>query len=143
MSVAEVAHFLTLLGSNIMGCGLILLGVACCIVPAAAAELYGVPVPAIGSSVAWVQVAGLRDAGLGIATLALAQFNRPALRIFVPAILLIPLGDAALTWSAGGRASDVATHLAGTVAVGVLSICTWCDPALSTGSGSSSHAKGS
>ena len=140
VDIGEAAHFLTLLGSNIMGCGLILLGVACCVAPTAAAEMYGVAAAGSPPAITWVQIAGLRDAGLGIATLALFAINRPALRVFVPAILCIPLGDAALTWSAGGSAIGVATHLAGTVAVGILCVCTWLDPTLSNGSG---HGKGS
>ena len=73
-----------------------------------------------------LSVTGLRDAGLGVATFALLAYQRPALRYFVPAILLIPLGDAVITWGAPGAA----THLAGTVAIGILSVCAWLDPTL-------------
>ena len=53
--------------------------------------------------------------------------------IIVPAILLIPLGDALITWSApGGTATGAATHLAGTICVGILCACTWLDPTLSS-----------
>ena len=124
-SVGQIAHLLVLVGSTIMGSGLIGLGAMCCIAPATAAELYGLPVQ-LAEAVAWVRVTGLRDAGLGVATFALLAYQRPALRYFVPAILLIPLGDAVITWGAPGAA----THLAGTVAIGILSVCAWLDPTL-------------
>ena len=131
-SVGQIAHLLVLVGSTIMGSGLIGLGAMCCIAPATAAELYGLPVQ-LDEAVAWVRVAGLRDAGLGVATFALLAYQRPALRYFVPAILLIPLGDAVITWSApGGTAVGAATHLAGTVAIGILCLCAWLDPTLSS-----------
>ena len=125
-----MAHLLVLVGSTIMAVGLVSLGAMCCVDPATAAELYGLPVQR-DEAVAWVRVAGLRDAALGVATLALLACHRPALRYFVPAILPIPLGDAALTWSSGGTAMGAATHLAGTVAVSILCVCTWLDPTLS------------
>ena len=131
-SVGQIAHLLVLVGSTIMGSGLVGLGAMCCAAPATAAELYGLPVQ-LDEAVAWVRVAGLRDAGLGVATFALLAYQRPALRYFVPAILLIPLGDAVITWSApGGTATGAATHLAGTVAIGILSVCAWLDPTLSS-----------
>ena len=128
-SVGQIAHLLVLVGSTIMGSGLVGLGAMCCAAPATAAELYGLPVQ-LDEAVAWVRVAGLRDAGLGVATFALLAYQRPALRYFVPAILLIPLGDAVITWS--GTATGAATHLAGTVAIGILSVCAWLDPTLSS-----------
>ena len=91
----------------------------------------GLPVQLDGAVLAWVRVAGLRDTGLGVATIALLACHRPALRYFVPSILLIPLGDAALTWSSG-TVMGAATHLVGTFAVGVLCVCTWLDPTLSS-----------
>ena len=131
-SVGEIAHLLVLIGSTIMGSGLIGLGAICCAAPATAAELYGLPVQ-LDEALAWVRVAGLRDAGLGVATFALLAYQRPALRYFVPAILIIPLGDAVITWStSGGTATAAATHLAGTVAIGILSVCAWLDPTLSS-----------
>tara|TARA_B110001452_G_scaffold40313_1_gene30869 strand:- start:1676 stop:2146 length:471 start_codon:yes stop_codon:yes gene_type:complete len=136
--VPWAAHALVLLGSNIMATGLTALGAVCCFDPAGAAELYGIPLPvgeAGPAAIAWVRVSGLRDAGLGLATFALFAFHRPALRVFVPALLPIPLGDAALTWSAGGSGMGVATHLLGTVAIGVLAVLTWIDPTLGAGWG--------
>ena len=131
-SVGQIAHLLVLIGSVIMGSGLIGLGGVCCLAPATAAQLYGLPVQ-LDEAVAWVRVAGLRDAGLGVAAFALLAYQRPALRYFVPAILLIPLGDALITWSApGGTATGAATHLAGTICVGILCACTWLDPTLSS-----------
>ena len=131
-SVGQIAHLLVLIGSVIMGSGLIGLGGVCCLAPATAAQLYGLPVQ-LDEAVAWVRVAGLRDAGLGVAVFALLAYQRPALRYFVPAILLIPLGDALITWSApGGTAAGAATHLAGTICVGILCACTWLDPTLSS-----------
>ena len=131
-SVGQIAHLLVLIGSVIMGSGLIGLGGVCCLAPATAAQLYGLPVQ-LDEAVAWVRVAGLRDAGLGVAAFALLAYQRSALRYFVPAILLIPLGDAQITWSApGGTATGAATHLAGTICVGILCACTWLDPTLSS-----------
>lgn len=130
------AHTLVMLGSNIMATGLTVLGIVCCFDPVGAAELYGIPLPAGEAgpaAIAWVRVSGLRDAGLGLATFALFACHRQALRVFVPAILPIPLGDAALTWSAGGGGTGVATHLLGAVAIGALAALTWLDPTLSSG----------
>ena len=69
-SVGQMAHLLVLVGSTIMAVGLVSLGAMCCVDPATAAELYGLPVQR-DEAVAWVRVAGLRDAALGVATLAL------------------------------------------------------------------------
>ena len=60
--------------------GLLSLGLVCCLSPAFAAEMYGLPLPSPNDAMtlAWVRVAGLRDAGLGLAALALFVTQRSA-----------------------------------------------------------------
>ena len=127
MTVPEVAHFLRVLGANIMGLGLLALGCACLVNPIAASVMYGLPVT---EDTRWVVVAGIRDAGLGAATLALHHQIPSSIRIFAPAIMGIPLADAAATFLLGGTVAEAAVHVVGTVCIGVLSLCAWLDPSL-------------
>lgn len=125
-TVAELACFLRRLGANIQGLGLIALGLLCMVDPVFASKMYGLPTV----HDEWVIVAGIRDAGLGLATLALHYFAPASIRIFAPAIMPIPVGDAAAVFFLGGEPSEAAIHLLGTVAIGVLSVCAWLDPSL-------------
>lgn len=126
-SVADAAYFLTRLGAFLLGAGLIGLGGMCAVMPEAAAQIYGLPSK---GDTRWVVVAGARDFGLGVAALALLAFMPRALRIYAPAILILPLLDAYLTITLGGTAMDAATHIVGTAAIGILSACAWLDPSL-------------
>ena len=126
--VPEVASFLRRLGANIQGLGLVALGLCCVVNPVFASSLYGLPT--VRNE--WVIVAGIRDAGLGLATLALHYFAPASIRIFAPAIMTIPVGDAAVVFLLGGEPREAAVHLLGTVAIGILSVCAWLDPSLDT-----------
>ena len=135
MEAARAAHLLRKIGAMCLSFGLIGLGVICSISPNDAAKLYGLPTLSDASAVhAWVQVAGLRDFGLGCATLAISVSYPQALRVYAPTIAIIPIGDAYLTYAFGGSALDAAAHIFGTVAIGILSLCAWLDPALSASS---------
>ena len=129
MNIAQAAHALRIIGALIMGTGLFALSAICLGRPRFASSMYGLPVGNAGNT-DWVLVAGVRDLGLGIATLALQIFEPRALRVFAPAIMIVPAADAALTLARGGSAADAAIHALGTVAIGILSICAWLDPAL-------------
>ena len=124
--IGFIAHLGFNVGCVCLSVGLLGLGVACMFAPEAAAQLYGIPADATG---AWVQVAGLRDLGLGCTALALYCAQPSAMRVFAPTLLVIPVGDAALTFRYGS-AFDALTHLVGTVAIAVLAACAWLDPAL-------------
>jgi len=135
----DAATLLRNLGACIMAFGLCALGVVCTVAPHEAASLYGLPVTNSGN-VSWVLVAGLRDIGLGLATLALQLFEPRALRYYVPAILCVPIGDAVLTISQGGTALDAATHGLGTIAVAILAACAWLDQTLDVSKGHNAKA---
>jgi hypothetical protein len=128
MSTISVAsHFLVQLGSVVMAIGLIGLSIVCTVAPNTASEMYGL---SLQDTSGWLAATGLRDFGLGVSTIALFVFDRPALRIFVPSLLIIPIGDAAITLLWGGSALGAATHLLGAVAILLLAVFTWLDPAL-------------
>ena len=130
LSIGAVAHFLRVLGSVILSFGLIALGIVCLVNPEFASIMYGLPVGSASGDMRWVLVAGLRDFGLGVAALALHVFDPGAMRIFAPSLLIIPIGDAILTLQQGGTQLHAAIHVAGSVAIGILSACTFLDPTL-------------
>ena len=125
--VQAAIPFLVILGSCILSVGLISLSFLCVTAPEFSAEMYGLPVQAAGG---WLAAVGLRDFGLGASTLALFLFDRPALRVYVPSLLVVPLGDAAITLWWGGTTIGAATHCLGAVAILLLAIFAWLDPAL-------------
>ena len=128
-SVQRVAHVLFHIGTCCLVTGLSVLGLLSMRMPSIAAELYGLPVSSTEAA-AWVKVAGLRDFGLAIAAAAIYGFDARSLRVFVPTLLLIPIGDAVLTFTDGGTVPGALTHLGGVVCIGVLAACAWLDPAL-------------
>ena len=140
MSIGNIANALRRLGTCIMGVGLIALGICCVIDPIAASKLYGLPIGSSGNS-DWVLVAGLRDFGLGVSTLALHVAHPAAIRVLAPSLLLIPLGDAGLTFQLGGTAMDAGAHIFGSFAIAILTVCAWLDPALDGYTGCSSKEK--
>ena len=103
LSVTGVAHILFHVGSVCLSVGLTALGIMCWFAPSLAAEQYGIEPCRLPSGIRseWVQVAGLRDLGLGLATLGLYLYEPRAIRIFVPAITCIPAGDALLALQHG------------------------------------------
>ena len=110
------------LGSWCLIGGLTALGVLSIYAPATAAAMYGLPVAV---ETAWVKVAGLRDIGMAATALALYRNEPRGMRYFCPALLMIPLGDAALTYAFGGTLMGALTHLGGVFAVGALSFFAW------------------
>ena len=126
-SIQQLAHLLFHIGTCCLCCGLTVLGIMSMVAPAAAAELYGLPIQA---ETAWVRVAGLRDIGLAVAAAALYLYEPRALRAFCPTLLVIPIGDAALTLALGGTVMGALTHLGGTLAISILTAAAWLDPKL-------------
>ena len=86
--MATVARFLFNLGSMCLSLGLVSLGLVCMVAPGLAAELYGLPVES-GRAIAWVEVAGLRDLGLGITAFVLYVCEARTMRYFVLSLLPI------------------------------------------------------
>lgn len=131
LSVTGVAHILFHVGSVCLSLGLTALGIMCWFAPGLAAEQYGIEPCRLPSGIRseWVQVAGLRDLGLGLATLGLYLYEPRAIRIFVPAITCIPAGDALLALQ-HGTATGAAAHVFGIVALSILSASAWLDPSL-------------
>jgi hypothetical protein len=80
--------------------------------PEGFATYMGLPVDHL-SALGWVQVYGLRAGFIALLTaVLLARSDFAALRWMALAALLMPLGDAWLTASAGAGTSVVARHLA-------------------------------
>ena len=131
MDVSDVAHLLTNVGAICLSVGLMALGVVSMLAPAMASALYGLPT----TEAAWVQVAGLRDLGLGGCTLAVYVVEPRVLRVFLIPMLAIPVVDTLLAVSHSRESSSDRTHaalshVAGTIAVAILTLCAWLDPAL-------------
>ena len=123
-SVAELAKFFFELGTACLVLGLSVLGILSMSVPKIASELYGLPA-ADPSADAWVAIAGLRDLGLALTAFFLHRFERRSLRVFGPTLLIIPIGDALLTYKFGGTVMGALTHLGGVFAIGVWTACAW------------------
>ena len=130
-----LATVLRKVGANIMGTGLVVLGVLCVMAPSTASAMYGLPAKRENP---WVIVAGIRDFGLGIATLMLNYYEPRSLRVFVPSVLLVAVGDAMLTITQGGTVPEAGAHIGGSVAIIILTIVAWLDRTLGEG-----HAKAS
>jgi len=99
--------------------------------------MYGLPIS--DTAKGWMAATGLRDGGLGVTAIALFLLDRPALRIFVPTLLVVPLGDAVVTLQFGGSAIGAATHCLGAVAILLLAIFAWLDSTLDRTSGKKSR----
>lgn len=134
--MVDIAHLLTVTGSIIMGCGLTALGLCCLVAPGFAAEAYGIPIgPQDAVARSWVEVAGVRDFGLGVATLAVFFTAPRAMRTYAPSLMLIAGGDALVTYRSGGSFVGVATHLGGTACIAVLTVAAWLDAQLDAAPG--------
>lgn len=130
----KAVDFLCSLGACVLGSGLVAMGSMCYVAPSVASDVYGLPIfpngqPAFLKSdappnaEAWVMATGLRDLSLGVATLSIQIFRRDALLFLVPSVLLVPLGDACITYAslAGeGRLAATAPHCFGSACVGAL-----------------------
>lgn len=80
--------------------------------PAGFASYLGLPLQTAGDA-ALVQIYALRAAFLGLFALALLWLRAVALlRVMVLVALVMPLGDAWLTWQAGAPGVTVGRHLA-------------------------------
>ena len=143
LDIGSVARFLRILGSYILGLGLLGLGVACFIDPVEAAVMYfgekhrG---SSGGDSVKWVEVTGLRDAGLGLATLVLARYSPASIKVLAPCLFLIPVGDAIITYRHDGDALNVVIHCLGSICILILSMCAALDPTLQLEAGKAKAA---
>jgi hypothetical protein len=124
-SKAAVVHAGAVFGSLCLGLGLVFLGALCAVKPELAATMYGLK----ATETSYVIAAGLRDFALGLATLAIFKFNKSALLFLACAILTVPLGDSALTYTLSGSLTAVAPHAVGTVCIAALCAFLKLDPA--------------
>ena len=85
-----LANAFAMFGTALLSCSFLVLGATAFIPPPQAASTYGLDETSAG----WMQACGMRDVVLGIATMALHATHRAALRVFLPVVLLVPLGDA-------------------------------------------------
>ena len=124
--VQRVARVLFHIGCYCLSIGLASLGILSALQPSAASELYGIPASS-DEAQQWVRVAGLRDLGLAISAFVLYISSPGSMRVFVPTLLPIPIGDAMITLANGGREAflGACAHLLGTVAIAILAVCAW------------------
>jgi len=108
-------------GTALLSMGLILLGLGALFLPEFSSEGYGVP----SVDGTWVGATGLRDLALGLMTLILLLRQPSALRLFLPPLLVLPLGDIVLVLLAGKPLVNTAPHVMGTLAIGALSVLAW------------------
>ncbi len=120
----------------VVGLGLLGFGVQALVAPAAASAAFGIP----SQDAAWVAIAGLRDVGLGAMTFALLVWQPRGLRVFLPAMVLVPLGDILIVLRWGESVMGIAPHLLGVAALGAISFVAWRDPALRSGEGETPSA---
>ena len=129
--IAALAYYLFHIGAVCLSTGLSCLGALSMAMPSTAAELYGLAAPATNlPAIAWVEIAGMRDLGLGLCAHVLYMMEPRSLRYFCPMLILIPVGDAWLTLKNGGTTLGALTHFGGVVAIGILSLCAWLNPQL-------------
>ena len=76
-------------GSAILSVSFIGYGIRCFTSPAHVASSYGLGAASDG----WVAAIGVRNIALGVQTLVLICSHRSALRVFVPGLALVPIGD--------------------------------------------------
>ena len=108
------------LGTIGLAVGLLGLGIGALALPEWSAQTYGVP----AEQSTWVQATGMRDLVLGLVLLALLP-SPAALRRVLPLVIVLPLGDVALVLLAGQPLAATAPHVAGVLAIAVLSILVW------------------
>ena len=125
-----VANAFASFGTSMVSCGFIVLGIVSFLHPSAAAKTYGLPAEAGG----WAQAAGVRDVALGAATFALHVTHRGALKVFLPIVALVPIGDAFVVAKLGGGLASGACqmHIAAACCVLVLAVCVHLDPLVPT-----------
>ena len=110
----------------LVGLGLVGLGLQAMVAPGTASGAFGVP----SEDGAWVAAAGLRDIALGAMTFALIAWQPRGLLVFLPAMVLVPLGDILIVLIWGESVMGIAPHVFGAVALGSISVLAWRDHAL-------------
>jgi len=126
MDIRRIARLLFHVGCYCLSIGLGCLGILSLVEPSAAADMFGIAATS-DEARQWVRAAGLRDLALGFSAFALYLASPQSMRVFVPTLLPLPIGDAMLTLAVGGKDAmqGATTHLLGTVAIGILSACAW------------------
>ena len=76
-------------GSAILAVSFIGYGIRCFTSPAPVSASYGFGAASDG----WMAAIGVRNIALGVQTLTLICSHRSALRVFVPGLALVPIGD--------------------------------------------------
>lgn len=145
-----LVHLAVLVGSGFLAVGLLLLGTTCILNPEFAAKGYGVPFPedciakeCVGAEVlvSWVKAAGVRDFALGMVTLALLLKAPVALRWFLPAVLVLPLGDVYVAYTHAGLGAIV-PHALGTLGIAGAACAAWLDAKLDSQSSATGEGSG-
>ena len=89
--------------------GLLGLGLAAIALPGLSDVGYGVA----GGTPAWVAATGRRDVALGVMAAGLLWRAPSALRLFLPALAIIPLGDVAIVLIWGESLLGITPHALG------------------------------
>jgi hypothetical protein len=122
-----LSHATSSMGTCMFAASRVVLGIVCFTSPSKAADTFG-----LGVASGWVQAMGVRDITFGVATLMLHLSHRPALRVWLPLCMCIPLGDAYVvaTFGEGNgvRSGQFCMHIAAAFLVLILAICVHMDP---------------
>ena len=104
-------------GTVLLALGLLALGAQTLLMPKLAAVGFGVPV----ENPVFLTAAGMRDVALGAMALGLLKWHSPALRVFLPALLFVPLSDVALVLVHGTSVWGIVPHGLGALYIAGLS----------------------
>lgn len=104
-------------GMVVLSLGLLGLGVAAIAFPELSSVGYGVQ-----GEPAWVAATGLRDIALGLMAAGLLLRAPSALRVFLPTLILVPLGDVAFVLLWGDSVLGIAPHALGAIYITGLSM---------------------
>ena len=120
-----LAHAFAGLGTSLISGGFIVMCVLSFVSPGAAAKTYGI------DPSGHVRAHGLRDGMIGVATFTLHVMKRSALRVWLPVVALVPLGDAAVAASWGDSSSSACqAQIAAAGLVLLLAVAVHFDPLL-------------
>lgn len=105
-------------GCWILALGLLLLGISGMAAPELASHGYGVP----SAEPTWVSATSVRDVALGVMVIGFIVKQPAALRVFLPAMVLVPLADVVFVLLWGDSVWGITPHALGTVVIVVLAI---------------------
>jgi hypothetical protein len=105
-------------GCWILALGLLLLGISGMAVPELQSGIYGVPT----TEPAWVSATSLRDVALGVMAIGFLVKQPAAMRVFLPAMILVPLADVVFVLLWGEHVWAITPHALGTVVIVALAV---------------------